>query len=278
MKTYLNLGCGTRFHPKWTNVDFVSLGPGVLSVDLRAGVPFEDETFDVVYHSHLLEHFPKSEAANFLKECCRVLKRGGVLRVAVPDLEGIARAYLGAVSEALSGKPEARQNYEWMLLELLDQTVRDKPGGEMQRYLQQSEVINENFVIRRIGVEGKNLINSTRTGTTVESASSGSSGHHRILRGLRRLPAAVKENFVRLLLRREYPLLQTARFRSAGEIHQWMYDRYSLPVALQEAGFKDPHVVAADESQIPNWKDYHLDTEPDGTVYKPDSLFVEATK
>ena len=278
MKTYLNLGCGTRFHSEWTNVDFVTSGAGVLSCDLRAGVPFEDGTFDVVYHSHLLEHFPKSDGANLLKECYRVLKPGGVHRVAVPDLEGIARAYLNALSDASSAKTHGQLNYEWMLLELLDQTVRDRPGGEMQRYLQQTEVINEDFVVARIGVEGQRIIDSTRTRGTSQSPPRGPSDSQRIIQRLRRLPSSFKENFVRLLLRREYPLLQKGRFRSAGEIHQWMYDRYSLPLALRDAGFKNPKVVSATESQIPNWKDYNLDTEPDGSVYKPDSLFVEATK
>ncbi|MGA9379876.1 MAG: methyltransferase domain-containing protein [Phormidium sp.] len=84
---YLNLGCGYRFHPDWTNVDFVSTGEGVIAHNFIKGIPFHDSSFDVIYHSHLLEHFSKKEAESFLRDCYRVLRPQGVLRVAVPDLE-----------------------------------------------------------------------------------------------------------------------------------------------------------------------------------------------
>ncbi len=61
MKTYLNLGCGTRYHPAWTNVDMVSKSEHVLAHNLREGIPFPDAHFEVVYHSHVLEHFTRQE-------------------------------------------------------------------------------------------------------------------------------------------------------------------------------------------------------------------------
>ena len=48
-------------------------------------LPFRDETFDVVFHQGLLEHFRKPDAINLLKENVRVLKRGGILLVDVPQ-------------------------------------------------------------------------------------------------------------------------------------------------------------------------------------------------
>ncbi len=48
-------------------------------------LPFRDETFDVVFHQGLLEHFQKPDAINLLKENVRVLKRGGILLVDVPQ-------------------------------------------------------------------------------------------------------------------------------------------------------------------------------------------------
>ena len=73
-------------------------------------------------------------------------------------------------------------------------------------------------------------------------------------------------------------MLAVARFRSSGEIHQWMYDRYSLKGLFEKAGFTDVNRVGPTESRIPDWTSYNLDTDSDGTVYKPDSLYLEATK
>jgi hypothetical protein len=67
-------------------------------------------------------------------------------------------------------------------------------------------------------------------------------------------------------------------FRLTGEVHQWMYDRYSLKDLLLTAGFRDPIQQTASTSRIQNWSSFNLDTLPDGTAYKPDFLFMEATK
>src|SRR5690242_7915504 len=115
-KSYLNLGCGQRFHSAWINVDHVPSDSSVIQHDLAQGIPFPNNSFDVVYHSHLLEHFSRPEGARFLKECSRVLKPGGLLRIAVPDLERIARTYLHALEEAVNGSQEWRDNYDWMML------------------------------------------------------------------------------------------------------------------------------------------------------------------
>lgn len=48
-------------------------------------LPFRDETFDVVFHQGLLEHFRPAQAEALLKENIRVLKKGGLLLVDVPQ-------------------------------------------------------------------------------------------------------------------------------------------------------------------------------------------------
>jgi hypothetical protein len=72
--------------------------------------------------------------------------------------------------------------------------------------------------------------------------------------------------------------LEIGRFRLSGEVHHWMYDRYSLAKLLIEAGFFNPIVQSATSSQIPDWKTFCLDTLPDGTVLKPDLFFMEAVR
>jgi hypothetical protein len=87
-----------------------------------------------------------------------------------------------------------------------------------------------------------------------------------------------RERLVRRLLGREYELLQLGRFRRAGEVHHWMYDRVSLRTLLTEAGFVGFRRLSATDSAIPDWDRYRLDEMPDGSPAKPDSLFAEAYK
>lgn len=100
---YLNLGCGSRFHRSWINLDMNPSDPCVRMCDLTKGIPFSDESFEVVYHSHVLEHFPKDKAFGFMQECHRILGRGGVIRVVVPDLEQIAKNVLKCLRAIRSG-------------------------------------------------------------------------------------------------------------------------------------------------------------------------------
>jgi hypothetical protein len=71
--------------------------------------------------------------------------------------------------------------------------------------------------------------------------------------------------------------LREGLFRRSGEVHQWMYDGFSVRRALRQAGFADARVCAADESAIPGFAGYGLETL-DGRPRKPDSLYVEARR
>jgi len=261
----LNLGCGDRFHSDWTNLDALPADPSIQSHDLREGIPFPDGEFDAVYHSHLLEHFPKRSAIPFLSECHRVLRPGGTIRVAVPDLERTARTYIQALELATDGDEAWQLNYDWVMLELYDQTVRDRSGGEMGQHLSQDPVPNRDFIVERLGLEARRIL------AAAEAARESPPPQPPEKRSLR-------ETAIRRLLGPEYALLQLGRFRDGGEIHQWMYDRYSLAKVLAEAGFADAQPAGATESRIPRWAGFELDTETDGTVCKPDSLFMEAVR
>ena len=251
---YLNLGCGSHFHPDWVNLDFHSNSDHVTAHDLRKGIPFEDETFEVVYHSHLLEHFPRYKAKAFIEECFRVLRPRGILRIVVPDLEQIAREYLKVLESAVNGSEDAAHNYDWILLEMYDQAVRHYSGGEMAVYLTNNYLPNENYIIQRFGYEGETLIQNLR-GRTLNND-----------------PETMYYDDSDELA------LAVGRFRLGGEAHQWMYDRYSLGLLLKKCRFENIHVCQATESKIPNFSEYHLDVMANSQVRKPDSLFIEATK
>lgn len=304
---YLNLGCGSRFSPEWTNIDFVAQPPHIIGHNLLKGIPFGDECFDVVYHSHILEHFSDEQATPFLQECSRVLKPQGVMRIAVPDLEQIARLYLMTLDLAALGDPLWQRNHDWMLIELYDQMVRERSGGRHGIYLSQTNIPNLDFVMSRQGGEVARALEVARKRREVNPNANSELNENglqitatkplyqktllfralrRICRtfGIKRAGASLfpfgswRELVVRCLLGREYELLQVGRFRRSGEIHQRMYDRYSLAKALHEVGLQDMRQMAATESDIPDWSDFCLDTEDDGRIYKPDSLYMEAVK
>ena len=263
MKPYLNIGCGLRYHDDWTNVDFYAAAPEVRSHNLLRGIPYPDASFDAVYHSHVLEHFSKPDGEKLLRECHRVLRPGGILRVVVPDLEQIARNYVAALDRAAAGESGAHADHEWMVIELCDQMVRTESGGEMVKYLRRPELNNEAFVYGRHGYESRGIRENYL--------------HHRD--AYDRVDQGWKGRLVSALS--GFPTVQRyllGRFRLRGEIHQWMYDRVSLTSLCEKIGFRDCTVQTARTSRIPEWEHYQsLDVEND-EVRKPDSLFFEATK
>jgi ubiquinone/menaquinone biosynthesis C-methylase UbiE len=62
--------------------------------DLTYGIPFPDATVDFVYSSHFLEHLNRPAGIRLLRDCYRVLRPGGAIRICVPDLEKAVQFYL----------------------------------------------------------------------------------------------------------------------------------------------------------------------------------------
>lgn len=89
----LQIGCGKFPRPGWINTDN-KVRPGVDCVaDLRVDLPFADGTFDCAAAIHVLPHIPLAGLAPALARMRRVLKPGGVLRLALPDLERALDAF-----------------------------------------------------------------------------------------------------------------------------------------------------------------------------------------
>lgn len=117
----VNLGSGPYGKPDWINLDWgilailskfvllrkLLIGLKLLSPsygidwpsqprlwDCRKNLPFKDQSVNFIYSSHFLEHLHRYQVIKVLKECKRVLQKGGVLRIALPDLRLIAEKYL----------------------------------------------------------------------------------------------------------------------------------------------------------------------------------------
>jgi predicted SAM-dependent methyltransferase len=105
----LHLGCGGNYAAGWVNVDLARPGRRLdLRWDLRRPLPFPAGTADTIFTEHLLEHLPVDDGLRLLRECARLLVDGGVLRVAVPDLERYIEAYSGRdqlLDEVRPGRP-----------------------------------------------------------------------------------------------------------------------------------------------------------------------------
>lgn len=94
-----NLGCGGEYFEtngeiKWCNVDMqTNDGKVDVMADVSKKLPFQNETFDIIVASHILEHVEMSLASDVIKEWMRVLKENGKLYLTVPDGRALAEAY-----------------------------------------------------------------------------------------------------------------------------------------------------------------------------------------
>jgi predicted SAM-dependent methyltransferase len=90
----LHLGCGKRCIPGFIHIDLATY-PHIDYIREVSNLSiFANESVDMIYCSHALEYFDRHEALNVLAEWHRVLKKGGVLRVAVPDFKALVEIYL----------------------------------------------------------------------------------------------------------------------------------------------------------------------------------------
>jgi ubiquinone/menaquinone biosynthesis C-methylase UbiE len=112
MELKINIGSGLSGATGWYNIDnsptivlsripfgrrlfrTPDLPKDVHRHDVKKGLPFADGSVSCIYSSHTFEHFTWPEALGVARECLRVLRPGGVLRIVVPDLRLIVHEYL----------------------------------------------------------------------------------------------------------------------------------------------------------------------------------------
>ena len=196
------------------------------------------------------------------------------MRVVVPDLENIVGEYIKHLNENINNpSKEVEANYDWILLEMYDQTVRNNSGGQMAEYLQQSGLVNEKYIIERIGFVGKSIRNNY---LEKKDGKQGVSNLIKVAKrvGIKKVSKYIVKKMTNIFTSEAKKI---GSFRLGGEIHMWMYDRFSISRLLREIGFEDIEVKNPHKSNIPQWEKYELDVK-DGAVFDPTSLFMEARK
>jgi len=93
MPVQLHLGCGKRYIPGFVHIDLDDFP----HIDYRSTIDklplFGNETVELIYCCHAFQYFDRLQALDVLAEWRRVLKPGGLLRLAVPDFEALIHAY-----------------------------------------------------------------------------------------------------------------------------------------------------------------------------------------
>lgn len=261
----INIACGESYVDGWENFDYAPHTPAVKRANLLARLPIGSGEADVVYSSHFFEHIPRSQTGDFLLECFRILKPGGRVRLVLPDLEEMCRAYL----EYRGG--DAHMKADFLMLEMLDQCVRTKPGGELGQCYEN---------LRASAEADREMIGFVRHRT----------GHEIIPASPRRKrtaggPGRLLERMERMYCKAVLALLpavfrnQNVSLAMPGERHMWIYDFHTMEGLLQQAGFCEVKRLTATTSDIDDFPFQPLDVTEDGCPRKgAESMYLEAVR
>ncbi len=272
----LNLACGVYYisNSDWVNIDWEANSSNVQQMNLSKPLRFENEKFDFVYTSHFIEHITYLQAEMLLKECYRVLSPGGIIRIITPDFEKICREYLRQIESG------SLQKSEFVKFTLIDQMVRNKPGGESSawRALSQGNTDLKEFM-------------SLWTGAPVGHRQSKIFAKSRLLLFWKNITRALKnpQSLKRYLLWKYYKMIsllfpkwfrdQHIAFCRPGERHLYLFDFQSLKALMAKVGFTEILRSSAGSS-ISGRNDFlQLDLDLQGNPRKgEESMYIEARK
>jgi predicted SAM-dependent methyltransferase len=118
-KIFIHLGCGDINSSEYINVDSRPF-PHIHHIHDVSFLPFfKDDFADLIYASHILEHIPMENLREVINEWKRVLKKGGILRIGVPDFDTILKIYrennqsVEEIWRPLMGGQEYPQNFHY---------------------------------------------------------------------------------------------------------------------------------------------------------------------
>lgn len=114
-KVNLHLGCGSINHSKFINIDGLP-GPHIHYIrEINNLAPFKEDSVNLIYACHCLEHFSYIKVSDVLGEWFRVLKDGGILRLSVPNFDLLLDIYRenGNDISTIIGPLMGGQNYKF---------------------------------------------------------------------------------------------------------------------------------------------------------------------
>ena len=137
----LHLGCFHKKLPDFVNVDIrEDVNPDVVD-DAFTLKKFENNSVDLIYTCHMLEHLNYEQVKEALKRWYEVLKPSGILRIAVPDFEALCKRYIytGNIQEvkhSVSGSQKHDFDYHYNIFDeqSLTQQLEDIGFEDVHRY------------------------------------------------------------------------------------------------------------------------------------------------
>lgn len=96
----LQIGAGANLLDGWLNTTLYPFAPGAVFLDASRRFPIAADSFSYVFSEHVIEHLEFDEAAAMLRESARILKSGGRIRIATPDLARIIALYTQPTADA----------------------------------------------------------------------------------------------------------------------------------------------------------------------------------
>ncbi len=268
---FVNIACGNVYikNSNWINLDIVSENKYVKKANLLKKLPFSDNCVDAIYCSHFLEHIPLSKVPNFLEECFRILKKGGVLRLVLPDFEALSAEYLKQIK---------LKNYvktKIVLLTIIDQCVRKKPGGMLDDFYkdllnkkkEKRSAIKYIKYLNGLDFEKRNKINKD------------------FKYYLYKIFLHLKNNLINFWIKLITIFLprafrdQNVSFARIGELHHWIWDYYSLSEYLIKAGFSEVIKQRHNKTRCKTSKLYLFDQNPKKKKSRGiESMYIESIK
>ena len=120
----LQIGAGPNEFDGWLNADYSPRSRSAIFMDATQPFPLPSGSFDFIFSEHMIEHVPFEQGQKMIAESFRVLKPGGTIRIATPNLEKVA-----ALETA--GPTEAQLRYvRWAIEHHVEYAPRDDSGAE----------------------------------------------------------------------------------------------------------------------------------------------------